>query len=359
MKPLPSSLPELTSIRAIAALVVVLFHMFFSEQTTASPIRNLLADGHLGVDLFFLLSGFILTHVYLEQWNQGRFSYSHFLVNRFARIYPLHLFILVLFICAYGIAERTGVETSMEGKNWSHFKWHVTLLHAWGTTDGHSWNFPSWSVSAEMFAYLSFPIALWLSHRLPTKINLIVFVLLFGLGAIVSQTFLGKPITKLMFDFGILRVATEFLLGIATYLILQKQRLPDKAVRPVIYICLLLISGFSMAQFHEVLLVLLIAILLAALAHLCPQARPNILRSRLLVYLGEISYSTYMIHILALMTVPALGAKLGLESNHWINVATVFVIYSSSAVLYHAVELPMRKIIRNRFNKYMMPRPGT
>lgn len=351
MQPLPANLPELTSIRAIAALIVVLFHMFFSEKNTPSPIQNLISDGHLGVDLFFLLSGFILTHVYLKRWRQGTFEYKSFLVNRFARIYPLHLTIMLLFLAAYSLASLLNIDSDMEGQNWEQFKWHLTLLHAWGTTDGHSWNFPSWSVSAELFAYISFPVVLFISQQLPPRLNLIACVVLLFLGTFFSQALLNKPITKLMFDFGILRVAVEFLLGVAIYLVMQKNRLPDITVRPIIYICIAFIASFSVLQVHETIIVIFIAILLAALAHLSTQNSHNILRTRFLIYLGEISYSTYMIHIMMLMTVPVISSRLGITSPILVNLITILAIYTASAALYHLVELPMRKIIRDQYQR--------
>ena len=90
----------LTSLRGIAAIVVVILHFAYSTLPEAGVILSrstrFFRDGYLFVDLFFILSGFIMTHVYLESFLMGvnKTSYWTFIRARFARIYPLHLFTL-------------------------------------------------------------------------------------------------------------------------------------------------------------------------------------------------------------------------------------------------------------------------
>ena len=78
----------LTSLRFFAAMWVVAFHYWPNLSSVMPP---LVAKGYLGVELFFVLSGFILCHVYLDSVADGGFRYGSFLWARLARIYPLHL----------------------------------------------------------------------------------------------------------------------------------------------------------------------------------------------------------------------------------------------------------------------------
>ncbi|MCH2910584.1 hypothetical protein K3V95_14790, partial [Listeria monocytogenes] len=78
----------LTAIRYVAALWVVLYHHW--STATGAPPPALIAKGYLGVELFFILSGVILCHVYFDQACAGRFRYGAFLWARIARVYPLH-----------------------------------------------------------------------------------------------------------------------------------------------------------------------------------------------------------------------------------------------------------------------------
>ncbi len=109
----PQDLKPLTSLRFIAAFWVLLYH-FKDHLGLGLGQFGLVADGYLGVDLFFTLSGFILAHVYLIQFEGGRFGYGGFLKNRIARVYPMHLAALgamiVLFVGA-GVGGNAGTQT--------------------------------------------------------------------------------------------------------------------------------------------------------------------------------------------------------------------------------------------------------
>src|SRR5258705_5569923 len=82
-------IPALTGLRGVAAFWVVLFHM---EWGSSIPI---IEKGYLGVDVFFILSGFVLMHVYAG-FETTDFDYVRFIKARIARIYPLHIFALLL-----------------------------------------------------------------------------------------------------------------------------------------------------------------------------------------------------------------------------------------------------------------------
>ena len=85
----PENLKPLTTMRFFAAAWVVLYHYW--PLLVAGEKPALVARGYLGVELFFVLSGFILSHVYLESFGARTFSYGRFLWARLARIYPVHL----------------------------------------------------------------------------------------------------------------------------------------------------------------------------------------------------------------------------------------------------------------------------
>lgn len=348
-----SMLAELTSIRAFAAAVVVLFHMFFDEHADWPFWLGVIVDGHLGVDLFFVLSGFILAHVYLPAWRAGRFDYGNFIANRFARVYPLHLAMLLVFVASYQFVRLAGLGGAAEGEVWGDFPFHLLLLHAWGFTGGHSWNFPSWSVSAEAFAYLAFPVSLLVFRRSrPVPALVAALALLLALSAALSAY--GVTLTKMMYDFGIVRIIPEFLIGVALYRLFEVRRMPPRAVRPVIaLICLGLFLG-SGFQINETLIVVMLAALIFAVAHLSLTPKGGIMRSRALVYLGEVSYATYMVHIFAITAVERAGPRLGLgDGPSWLRAAiTIALVYAGSVVLHHVVEKPGRVALRALFARW-------
>src|SRR3569832_1237739 len=156
-------LKPLTSMRFFAAMWVVLYH-YWPNLDPHTPA--LVSKGYLGVELFFVLSGFILCHVYLQGAGEGRFKYGSFPWARLARVYPLHLATL-LGVGAMAVgAAAVGIQHHNDIANWSVLPANLLLVHAWGFAKAAAWNHPSWSISAEWFAYLTFPAFAWIAWRL-------------------------------------------------------------------------------------------------------------------------------------------------------------------------------------------------
>src|SRR5262245_54893056 len=152
--------PALTGIRALAALLVLGMH---TEQNVPAGLDSLLpffARGYLGVDFFFVLSGFIITHVYFSSLaSPSRSAVQIFLWHRFIRLYPVHITVLAGLVAIVSVARAAGFTLNNPQEwQWNNLLWQLTLLHAWGVTASPGWNAPSWSISAEWFAYLLFPL---------------------------------------------------------------------------------------------------------------------------------------------------------------------------------------------------------
>lgn len=204
----------LTGLRFWAAFWVVTAH-FQPVLETLWPAARAFApiswDGNMGVDLFFILSGFILIYNYRETF--ARMSprrYVQFLGLRLARIYPVHLFTLglfALFVVADQLAgppavRQRGVFTLYD------FWEQLLLIQAWAG-DPYSWNQPSWSLSAEWFAYLLFPFLAWAIFR-------------FGsVKALVGTILIGVPAAWLTIEYvaapplfpPLLRIGVTFTMG--------------------------------------------------------------------------------------------------------------------------------------------------
>src|SRR5438128_957266 len=156
----PRYVKPLTGIRALAALLVLGTH---AEQNVPAGFEALVpffSHGYLGVDLFFILSGFIITHVYLASLAvPNRHAVQIFLWHRLIRLYPVHVTVLTALVAMIYVAHAYRIPLNRPDQ-WeaSSLVWHLTLLHAWGVLDVTGWNQPSWSISAEWFAYLLFPL---------------------------------------------------------------------------------------------------------------------------------------------------------------------------------------------------------
>jgi len=153
---------SLTAIRGVAALYVMCHHivlfMFLPSQMTR-PIQRLYM-GYSGVDIFFVLSGFILTTVYLDLTPGGL---KDFALRRILRIYPLHLTVLA----AMAGMTYFSIIWPANTADWRTLPEVALLVHPFfGITHGF-WNGVTWSAGVEMSCYLLFPFALFLLRRLP------------------------------------------------------------------------------------------------------------------------------------------------------------------------------------------------
>jgi peptidoglycan/LPS O-acetylase OafA/YrhL len=145
---------SLTGIRGVAATWVVLYHVHEADDLHA-VVKTLLTHGYLAVDLFFLLSGFVMAFSYgrlaTAGWNLK--SYKTFLWLRFGRVYPLYF----LMTCAVALMIVVGWSKALPVQNLgAAFLANVALVQVWFSI--RSIGGLAWSISTEFTAYLLFPL---------------------------------------------------------------------------------------------------------------------------------------------------------------------------------------------------------
>jgi peptidoglycan/LPS O-acetylase OafA/YrhL len=214
----PSEIRALSGARALPPLLLVLYHYHEAHgYQNVHWFDVFVSKGYLWVEFFFALSGFILVHVYSAR---APFRYGAFLKARLSRLYPLHLFTLLLMLAMVivfrWLAARSGYISiyDLPGYHpytsfWS-FVGNLFLVQAWHLFPRLSWNGVSWFVSVEWFLCLIFPVHLWLARqRLWAGVASIVFG--FFLLRLLIQPKIGLDIT---YDWGILRGIADFTVGI-------------------------------------------------------------------------------------------------------------------------------------------------
>ena len=178
-----------TGLRGFAALLVVAYHLQFGpgyklQIETATAFFN---RCYLMVDLFFLLSGFILCYVTNAELGITASQARTFLRDRVARIYPLHVFALVSLtaftLLSAGLLAAAGRVHEDLG-SFADWLSQLLLLNAWRPAQSE-WNVPSWSISAEAFAYIIFPLLvnLWAAHQRLTQVAVLGCSLAFSVFA--------------------------------------------------------------------------------------------------------------------------------------------------------------------------------
>lgn len=343
----PADLRAITALRFGAAIWVALFA--FWENLAWDGMPGLVAKGYLGVELFFVLSGFILCHVYLEQAGEKRFSYKNFLWARLARVYPLHIATLLGVGGLAAAALFAGMSVDGNVLSWASLPANIFMIHAWGVAPVAGWNHPSWSISAEWFAYLCFPLFAFVFWRVRHKPVLAVIGAAAFLALLYAgfERLVGFPLTEATIRWGALRIVPCFAFGCALYLL--HRRGPMKAPWLATMVSAALLIASASLQLWDAVTVVLSGGLILSLASL-PNERAGWLSSKPAVYLGEISYSVYMVCVPWKLLGVNIAAKVTEAADKQLHVAVWLAVFMMlpvvAAVAYHLVEYPARKAMR-------------
>lgn len=342
----------MTGIRGIAALWVMIFH---AQQYICKPLGwpflvniRFVTNGWRGVDLFFMLSGFVLMYAHGREFHEIRKGpMTRFARLRFTRVYPLNavvtLLIGVLVILQPGFVAwaRSRVEPSFFSPG--AFVRTMFLANRWFLPGGSAWNGPTWSLSLEILGYLLFPWLAFCAVRISNRWLLAGISALCLLGtAVILKVTHHEPATIDQMAF--LRMASCFATGIALFRLWALAGESAKrwarwitagSALAIVILCSVSFAGPSIN--------FCFASLLYGLAF--QQGIVNtVLSSRVVVFLGEISFPLYLTHF-----VPVLWLKYYLRFQDppyshiqvWISLlcwAIACIVIAT--VLHYAVENP-------------------
>ena len=378
----------LTPLRGIAALFVVLHHsnIFFGSFVSSAATR-FFDKAWIWVDFFFILSGFILSYSYGKYFETHftRKDYKKYLVARFARIFPIHLVTLLwsFAVVATIVYLSSGIDATISDSfNLKAFLPCLLLVQDLHLYKLSPLNFPSWSLSAEWWMYLIFPLIMPCFTNLATQKKILFVLLLFagylaliyGLGPVSGAVPDGKPKINLVMDFGMLRCMVGFCTGMllctfytsrSGYNILKQSW------------CFLLIFAATLFAVHadvmDVLIVALFPFLLLAAAY-NETIIKRIMDNYFLQRLGDWSFSIYMTHapiilmmlsvfvyrdpkLLSNVTSSAGGGgyeepnyKMAIIYSSVVVIATVFI----SSITYRFIEVPAGKYLRKVAGKKVL-----
>jgi peptidoglycan/LPS O-acetylase OafA/YrhL len=360
---------NLTGVRAFAALWVALYHFTKTlDLTSTSFIGSVLGNGPWAVDVFFVLSGFILSHIYLRAFENGGVTYvkyKNFIIKRFARLYPMSLFTFML----AGVFLMISMRTSYEIPKYHEFSFYTAILNifmiqAWGLAKYPSWNQASWSISAEWFAYL---FLFYLIVKVFSKMNLKQLSVCVGfiwMSLVIYSDFYLKEDIGNIITFGILRIIPEFLAGYLIYETSNRKLNLDNSMGRFI-----LKNGDSLVLISIGVIVLLANLSYEFNAFLLPMIMlliwglfiggpysNRVFGNQVVVYLGEISYSLYLMH-----TFVNIVGKQVVEKIHYFNSPSrlflmvfleVLLVIPVASFTFHFIEKPLReKIVSLNFSR--------
>ena len=279
----------LTRLRAVLIGWVVLYHLdlLLKVSGTWPWAAPLLQRGYLGVDGFFLLSGFALWLGYGADPPRDGASIRRFWQRRFARTWPLHAAVLLALGLLVAAVTAAGVTINDPGRfALRDYALQFAMLNGWETTDRHAWNSLSWALSVEWAGYLAFPLLVQGIRRLPVPaLPGLVGLGLVGLWALGD----GPAGLNLTLHLGLARFGLEFILGLALGRLATLGRLPAPAL-----------PWIAVAAVSAGLLLRLDMVVVAGLAALVPGLFLGSVPGReagLLHRLGEASFGIYICYV--------------------------------------------------------------
>jgi peptidoglycan/LPS O-acetylase OafA/YrhL len=335
-------LPSLDGLRGAAAFAVMLYHfgICFVPQGKLFAVP-FLARAYLAVDLFFLLSGFVMAHVYGVALAADRAgAWPLFARARFARIYPLFALTLAATVADIALFSARPPFVAFSGES---LMLQPLLLQQWWPTG--NWNYPTWSISTEVEAYVLFVFAarLLLTGRYPRTIAAGC------VATVVGLSFAGGGNLNLFFGMAALaRTLAEFALGV---LIFRAHKRGVPLLRQWSGVLALVFAGLGLLTHQDCLVVVGLACLILYSVG-ATDLFGRILNCRPAILLGNWSYGVYLWHapvhmaimgVLAAHRVPI--GSLNPSIATLLALAAAVLVIGLSAVSYGYFERPIRRVL--------------
>ena len=346
----------LTGVRGVAAGLVVLYHFGDVQLTGGGNLDYFrIPLGYLAVDLFFMLSGFVMGLTYRDKLTVGDVpAFLKFMGKRVARLYPAY-FVIGLFYLAKIAAGLSGDNTLQMFSNWD-IVGNLLMLSGWGLYVQPVIGV-AWAASAEMGTYLIVPLLLLVTlRRTPLVCTLVVVAGLLGI-ALVAMSGRGSsgPLDVVNGNsfYPMLRAASGFAIGMGLYRFTSTVNRLSALQQDTVLVVVLAAIAATMVWVRSDLL--LYALLVPLVAVLSRDGRlAQWLFGNAVVYrLGIISYSIYLIHPLFVSFAVKIWRELGEQAwAYYLGTAVCLVaILVLSEISYRLVEMPGRNAINGWFRR--------
>ena len=350
---------------------MVLFHFHFTPLPGVAQVVDalgpLVTSGALGVDLFFVLSGFVIAHTYLDKLGPSlrAAATARFLWARACRLWPVYLLVLHAFgawLVLRAVFDSDGViayQAVQPVLDVGQYLQQLLLVQLWDDPwfDGASWVGSTWSISAEWLAYLLFPVAALVLYRMRSLPVVVLALCSLALMAPMTWAYLatGSPYFEWSW---LVRILGGFGAGALAHLVVRRlswtpaQRRAASVVAAVLPLVLAagLLLGELAGPGRGGAVMLLFPLLVATLAG-ADRGPAMLLSTPALVHGGRLSYALYLVHIplfevywLALERFPVLAPNTALA--HVVGIQVLFAAVGVSALVYRMVEEPSRRGLR-------------
>ena len=330
--------PDIDGLRAISILGVVFFHFKF----------DFFSGGYLGVDIFIVISGYLITSFIFNRLKIKKFNLKEFLIRRSKRLLPT--FFVVLFLCfifsffIFLPLELIKFSKSLISATFLSSNFFFWLSSGYWDESNSNPLLHTWSLSLEWQFYFIFSIlSVFIWHLARKKISILVhliFFIIFLVSIVLAITFLDRSMSFFLLPFRIY----EFLIGSFVYFIIDKKNLiieKNKNLLSILAVVIIIYSFFVFDSNSNVpgYIALLPCLSTALLIYISNSIVHKFLKNKILVYLGLISYSLYLYHWPILIFYSWLNI---VEINFITKLSLILFSIAISSVNYHFLEKPIR-----------------
>lgn len=332
---------------ALSALFLLNKSFLTGFDRSLQPFYNVLFVaynwGNFAVEIFWSLSGFIFFWKYATSIYEARVTAKKFFVFRFSRLYPLHILTLTAIIVLQWIYTQSHAETFVYDNNdYWHLGLNLFFASDWGFDKGLSFNGPVWSISVEVLAYLVF---FALARRIQFNWRAITAIIILLIIAKMSFPWVKDIILCQLY----------FFIGGAIYFVTHKykQRIRfTSAISTIIASAFVYVNWVTDGKVHTFVLIAVSSALLFIFIAI-GAAMKNNKKHNLSVSLGNLTYSSYMIHFPVQIMFVTLTDCLGISRTiYYEPLVMIFFIVATFALAqssYFLFEFPIQEWMRRKF----------
>lgn len=334
-------LDQLTFTRFLAAISIVVYH--FGKDVypfNLNALSFLFKQANIGVSYFFILSGFVMMIAYS---NKKKIDFISYLQRRFARIYPVY-FLALMIMLVYLIISNEPI-------GFKSLILNLSLLQSWLPGHALSFNFPGWSLSVEMFFYITFPFVFNFLYKKYSYAKVVRVVILFFIFSQLLLHFLiffidkeSNVLHEIKFYFPLMHL-NEFLIGnIAGMYFLKGIKIKNYdfyILLIVLFISVLLKIKIGINYHNGMLAFFFVPLIILTSAN--NGWFTKITKKKFFVFLGEISYGVYIFQKPVHASVSKILKIFNIDDKMIIFYIAIIALLIVSSVSFRYFETPLRK----------------
>lgn len=346
---------QLVGIRFFFCALVIFDHC---ELPAWPPtVLNIRLGTAQSVDMFFVLSGFILTYVYGEKLkNFEPWKAIDFIWMRFIRVYPTILFILTSFLGLIGLCKILNIPYNQEFYTWRTFFLQLFLLNGIGIPDSGGWNFPSWTTSTQFFASIAFPFIIVVVKRLSVRASIIASIAIMATMLLLAIYINDGETFLLPLKLNMTRVLSRFTFGCLAYNIVQTKFLRKWShyLAPITLFIFFALATQRHGGLFNAVFTLLLCCFALFLVNDSTSFVSRFMKSKWMMFFGSASFSIYLIQNLVFVIMSGVYRKIpALEvfakeqywgMGHFAIILTFSTIFG--VTISKCIELPANKFLR-------------